>query len=166
MIKAIVAVDNKWGIGKKNKLLANIPEDMKFFKKMTTGSVVIMGMNTFKSMNYKPLPNRQNIVICRTDETNLYSYDNLTFMNITEVKFYLLKNSNKNIFIIGGGATYNCFFGFCDLIYVTKIFNDYDADTFFRNLDEEEGWKESHSDPIVTKNNIIIQFCKYERINK
>ena len=70
MIKAIVAVDNKWGIGKKNKLLANIPEDMKFFKEMTTGSVVIMGMNTFKSMNYKPLPNRQNIVICRTDETN------------------------------------------------------------------------------------------------
>ena len=117
-------------------------------------------------MNYKPLPNRQNIVICRTDETNPYSYYNLTFMNITEVKFYLLKNSNKNIFIIGGGATYNCFFGFCDLIYVTKIFNDYDADTFFRNLDEEDGWKESHSDPIVTKNNIIIQFCKYERINK
>lgn len=167
MVKAIVAVDNKWGIGRNNKLLANIPADMDFFKFMTTGSTVIMGMNTFKSMNYKPLPKRNNIVICRTDEENPYNYKNLTFMNITETKYFLQKNPNNNIYIIGGSATYNIFLEFCDIIYVTKIFENLNADTFFRNLNEDNQWEcIAKMKPIIAQDNLKIQFCKYERTMK
>lgn len=164
MIKAIVAVDNKWGIGRNNHLLADIPEDMEFFKFITTGSTVIMGMNTFRSMYCKPLPNRKNIVICRTDDVNPHNEKDLTFMNITEAKYFLQKNYNNNIFIIGGSATYNIFLEFCDLVFVTKIQDDLKADTFFNNLDEDFRWKcISKMSPKETKSGLTIQFCKYER---
>ena len=65
MIRAIVAVDKKWGIGKKNDLLFNIPLDMKFFREKTAGTTVCMGYNTLLSFpNSKPLPKRKNIVLC------------------------------------------------------------------------------------------------------
>lgn len=63
MISAIVSVDEKMGIGANGKLLASYPEDMKFFKAMTTGHVVVMGRKTWDSLPIKPLPNRTNIVI-------------------------------------------------------------------------------------------------------
>ena len=63
-MKAIVAVDKKWGIGKKNDLLFSLPEDMKYFREKTSGKVVVMGSNTLKSFpNGKPLKNRTNIVL-------------------------------------------------------------------------------------------------------
>ena len=65
MIRAIVAVDKKWGIGKKNDLLFNLPLDMKFFRETTAGTTVCMGYNTLLSFpNSKPLPKRKNIVLC------------------------------------------------------------------------------------------------------
>jgi dihydrofolate reductase len=65
MISAIVAVDNNWGIGYNGNLLEHIPDDMKFFKKLTTGNVVIMGRKTWDSLPVKPLPDRLNLVITR-----------------------------------------------------------------------------------------------------
>ena len=62
-MKAIVCVDKKWGIGKNNNLLFNLPEDMKRFREETSGKVVIMGLNTFKSLPNGPLKNRVNIVL-------------------------------------------------------------------------------------------------------
>ena len=62
-MKAIVCVDKKWGIGKNNNLLFNLPEDMKRFREETSGRVVIMGLNTFKSLPNGPLKNRVNIVL-------------------------------------------------------------------------------------------------------
>ena len=65
MIRAIVAVDEKWGIGKKNGLLFDLPLDMRFFRETTSGKTVCMGYNTLLSFpNGKPLKNRKNIVIC------------------------------------------------------------------------------------------------------
>ena len=63
MISAIVAVDENWGIGFNGQLLEHIPEDMKFFKKITTGNVVIMGRKTWESLPIKPLPDRLNLVV-------------------------------------------------------------------------------------------------------
>ena len=63
-MKAIVAVDKNWGIGKKNDLLFSLPEDMKYFREKTLNKVVIMGSNTLKSFpGGKPLKNRTNIVL-------------------------------------------------------------------------------------------------------
>ena len=63
-MKAIVAVSDNWGIGNDNELLFHIPEDMKFFKDMTSGHSVVMGHNTYESIG-KPLPNRKNYVLSR-----------------------------------------------------------------------------------------------------
>ena len=63
MISAIVAVNEDWGIGYNNDLLEHIPADLKFFKTMTTGKTVVMGLNTWNSLPKKPLPNRFNIII-------------------------------------------------------------------------------------------------------
>ena len=65
MIRAIVAVDEKWGIGKNNGLLFSLPEDMKFFRQTTSGKTVVMGYNTLLSFpGGKPLKNRVNVVLC------------------------------------------------------------------------------------------------------
>ena len=61
-MKAIVAVDKEWGIGKGNDLLFRIPEDMKFFKEMTTHKVVLMGRVRWDSLDHIPLPNRTNLI--------------------------------------------------------------------------------------------------------
>lgn len=61
MVAAIVAVDENWGIGRNGDLLVNIPEDKKFFKEKTSGSIVIMGRKTWDSLPKKPLPNRKTM---------------------------------------------------------------------------------------------------------
>ena len=68
MIAAIVAVDENWGIGRNGDLLINIPEDKKFFKERTNGSIVIMGRKTWDSLPKKPLPNRKNYVISKSQK--------------------------------------------------------------------------------------------------
>ena len=65
MISAIVAVDNNWGIGYNGDLLEHIPEDLKYFKALTTGHVVVMGRKTWDSLPQKPLKDRLNIVVSR-----------------------------------------------------------------------------------------------------
>ena len=67
MLKAIVAVDENWGIGYNGELLASIPDDLKHFKKQTIGKKVVMGLNTWNSLPKKPLPDRINIIIEPTD---------------------------------------------------------------------------------------------------
>ena len=67
MISAIVAINEDWGIGYNNDLLEHIPADLKFFKTMTTGKTVVMGLNTWNSLPKKPLPDRMNIIIEPTD---------------------------------------------------------------------------------------------------
>lgn len=165
MISAIVAVDKKWGIGKENNLLVKLDEDMEFFKFMTMGTVVVMGMNTFKSMNYKPLPGRTNIVICRNNEICNQKEKNLIFMDKASVKNFLIKNPNQNIFIIGGGHTYQTLIQYCETVYVTKIYRTFDADVFFPNLDADTRWeKKSTSQLFITEEEeYTFTFNRYER---
>ena len=68
MISAIAAVDKNWGIGFNGELLEHIPEDMKYFKELTTGNTVVMGRKTWDSLPKKPLPDRCNIIISRQGE--------------------------------------------------------------------------------------------------
>ena len=137
MISAIVAVDYNWGIGFNGDLLEHIPEDLKYFKQLTTGNTVIMGRKTWDSLPNKPLPNRTNIVI--TNNTNMEGQ--AEFMNLTDAMLYFIYNKNDDIFIIGGGKIYEELLPMCNRVYVTKIFKDHDqVDTYFLNLDESEEW--------------------------
>lgn len=135
----IVAVDKKWGIGKDNRLLAHIPEDMKFFKDTTTGNIVVMGRKTLESFpDKKPLKNRINIVL--TKDKNYTAEPAIIVHSEKELESELTKYMSDNIYVIGGASIYNMLLDKCDTAFVTYIDQEYDADTFFPNLDDNDNW--------------------------
>ena len=163
MISAIVAVDNNWGIGFNGDLLEHIPEDLKYFKELTTGHVVVMGTNTWNSLPIKPLPRRGNIIISRADR--LIMCKNTLRLHMEDVLDYF-DYTEDDIFIIGGGSIYNQLLPFCDRVYVTKIYKDHDnVDTYFPNLDKSEEWAPAACSNLRTHNDLSYQFWQYDRIS-
>ena len=164
MISAIVAVDNNWGIGFNGDLLEHIPEDLKYFKELTTDNWIVMGRKTWDSLPKKPLPNRPHLVITN----NPMSYedmDEVLFAKIGQAK--LIMNTQKGIdfFVIGGGQIYEKLLPMCDRVYVTKIFKDHDQiDTYFPNLDESEEWAPAACTDIRQYKDLTYQFWQYDRI--
>ncbi|MBZ4669597.1 MAG: dihydrofolate reductase [Epulopiscium sp.] len=157
----IVAVDNHWGIGCRGDLLQRIPEDMKFFKEKTLGKVVVMGRATFESLpNKKPLTDRINIILTRNKG---YKADGAIICHSLENLFEILENYNSNdIYVIGGEKIYNLLLPYCSKAYVTKIKNQYEADTFFPDLDKLEYWKMAEEGEIKEYKDILFQFTVYE----
>ena len=159
-MKAIVAVDIKWGIGKNNDLLFSIPEDMKFFREKTANKVVCMGYNTLLSFpNSKPLKNRVNIVLApndveRDDCIIVHSLDEL----FTELKKY----NDDDIFVIGGAMFYRTMVDYCSEVYVTKVDADGEATVFYPNLDEKDNFSLVYTSNDVYSNNYKINFTTYK----
>ena len=162
MISAIVAVDENWGIGYNGDLLEHIPEDLKYFKAITTGSTVIMGRKTWDSLPKKPLPGRLNIVITSTPREN---EENVKFMTLEEAMAYAIVCRPQNVFVIGGGTIYEELLPLCDRVYMTKINKSHEnVDTYFPNLDESEEWAPASCSPIYDYKDFTYQFWQYDRI--
>ena len=161
-MKAIVAADNKWGIGYQNKLLVSIPSDMKFFRQTTTGKVVVMGRKTLESFpNGLPLKNRVNIVL--TKNRNYEVKDAVIVHSEKELLEELKKYNSDDIFVIGGESIYRMMLPYLDLIYVTKIDRTFQADTFFPDLDAMEEWEMTEEGEEQTCFDLEFAFTKYER---
>lgn len=142
MISIIVAIAENNAIGKDNDLLWHISEDLKYFKRITLGSPIIMGRKTWESLPFKPLPKRENIVISNNKD---YKLDNATvFHSLEEAVQYVKKF--ENCFIIGGGMIYNTILPFCDKLYITKVHKSFEADTFFPEIDSNQWELESESE--------------------
>ena len=163
MISAIVAVDENWGIGYNGDLLEHIPEDLKYFKQLTSGNTIVMGRKTWDSLPKKPLPNRFNIVITSQER----HFEEMTaFIPFSEA-VSRLKHSPKedDLFIIGGGQIYKELLPYCDRVYVTKIFKNHNqVDTYFPNLDESEEWTPAACTDIRQYKDLTYQFWQYDRI--
>lgn len=158
----IVAVDENWGIGYKGDLLERISEDLKNFKEKTIGKTIVMGRVTFDSLpNKKALPKRENIIL--TKQHNLKIEACKVYNNIEDI----LNLENKDdVFIIGGENIYQQFLPYCKKAYVTKIFNSYEHDRSFPNLDEKEYWLLTEkSEVLENKNGVKFQFTIYENTN-
>jgi dihydrofolate reductase len=142
MLSIIVATDTNGGIGKGNKLLFHIKEDMKRFKELTTGHTIIMGRKTYESLPNGGLPNRHNIILTRDD--NFFIDYNICKEIITVVSdintfIDMYKDSEKEVFVIGGGEIYKQLLPYCNKIYLTKVVGEYEADAFFNfNANEWE----------------------------
>ena len=163
MVSAIVCVDNNWGIGKDGKLLLKIPEDMEFFRKVTSGSFCIMGRKTWDSMFGKPLSNRKNIVISNTLKV---SNRDVLSCSMKEVKNFIKQYKNKEkIFVIGGAQIYSQLLKYCDEVYITKLFNEFEADIFFPNLDKEKVWETIELSEEKNFMGTKYKFYKYRRKN-
>jgi len=159
-MKGIVAVDLNWGIGCTGKLLQWIPEDMKFFKQMTLGKVVIMGRETFESLpGQEPLKDRINIVL--TKNRNFTKEKVLICRSLDELFTKLQQYNLDDVFVIGGASVYSQLLPYCAEFYVTKIHREYVADKYFINLDKQESWNLVETGDLKTYNNVHYRFLKY-----
>ncbi len=161
-MKAIAAVDLDWGIGYKGDLLERIPEDLKYFREMTTGKVVVMGRATFETLpGKKPLKDRVNIVLSRNRD---FRTPGLTVCSGLEELFDELGKYNPDdVFVIGGESVYRELLPYCTEAHITKIEKHYTADRFFPNLDEDENWELVYSGGNKFYNGIPFRFLKYAR---
>lgn len=160
----IVAADKNWAIGKNNKLLVSIPQDMKFFRETTTGKVVVMGRKTLESFpGGQPLKRRVNIVL--TSDKNYHVNGADIVHSIDALLEELKKYPAEDIYVIGGESIYRQLLPYCDKAYVTKIEHAYDADTFFPNLDEDPQWRMTKTSDEQTYFDLEYEFTIYERLS-
>jgi dihydrofolate reductase len=130
IISSIAAIAENNAIGKNNQLLWRLPADLKHFKEITTGHTVIMGRKTFESVG-KPLPNRRNIVITRSNTLNI---ENVEVVNSIEQAIALC-NQDEEVFIVGGAEIYQAAMDITNQIYLTVVHANFEADTYFPEID-------------------------------
>ncbi|GAB1462123.1 dihydrofolate reductase [Pedobacter sp.] len=155
----VVAISANNAIGKNNELLWHMPNDLKHFKNITSGGTVVMGRKTFDSVG-RPLPNRRNIVITRQKDLQI---DGVEVVNSLNSALELTSNEEK-IFILGGAEIYKEALPLTHKIELTRVHQEFDADAFFPELDNEtwkEVWKEDHLPD--EKNKFAYTFSTLER---
>ena len=158
MISIIVAVAQNGVIGDKNSLLWHISEDMRFFKRTTSGHPVIMGRKTYESLG-RPLPNRTNVDISRTID----HIEGCTVVRSLEEAVAMFP-SDEEVFIIGGAQIYALALEVADRFYLTRVGHDYEGDTSFPKWDETK-WelKQSEAFECGEKYPYPFSFEMYER---
>jgi len=138
----IAAIAENKAIGKNGDLPWHIPEDMKHFKNTTTGHPVIMGRKTYQSFpeNVKPLPNRTNIVLTRS---NFEPEDeSVKKANSLEKAYRQAEKLDEKAFIIGGASVYRQAIKDADKMILTEVHKEVDGDTFFPEWDKNQ-WEET-----------------------
>lgn len=163
-MKAILSADRNWGIGYQNKLLVSIPSDMRFFREMTEGKVIVMGRKTLESFpNGLPLKKRINVVLTHDRS---YQVKDAVIVHDKEELLEELKKYQEDIFVVGGGSVYELLLPYCDTVYVTRIDMEYQADTFFPDLDQDPEWELTEESDEQTCFDIEFTFTVYRRKQK
>lgn len=158
-ISIIVAIAENFAIGLHNQLLFHLPEDLKRFKRITTGKALIMGKKTFYSLPKAPLPNRRNIVVTDVPGETFPGCESA--FSIDEA-IGMVKNEQE-AFIIGGGMIYRQFYPVAGKLYLTLVHKEMEADTFFPVIDYSE-WKETaREDLFDEKNGFSYSYLDLER---
>lgn len=132
MLSAIGAVSSNDMIGRDNKLLWHISEDLKRFKKITEGSTIIMGRKTFESLP-KVLPNRVHIVLTKDKNYKVHDERVKVVYSIDSLNSFI--EGDEEAFVIGGGEIYSLFMPYINKIYLTRIHKEYEGDTKFPEID-------------------------------
>lgn len=160
MISLLWAMDENRLIGKDNDLPWRLPEDLKYFKKVTMGHPIVMGRKTYESIG-RPLPGRQNIIITRNPNYKVDGCD--VFHSIDEFLSYY-KSQSGEIFVIGGAEIFKATIPFADRLYVTKIHETFTGNAYFPELDMGK-WSLISSEQGIRdeKNPYDYEFLVYER---
>ena len=161
-MKLILTADENWAIGKNGGLLCHIPGDLKYFKERTKGKTVVMGRPTLESLpGGKPLPGRDNIVLTSREDYSPQGV--LVAHSESELDKALNRYHSDDVFIIGGGKVYRDFLSKCDTCYITKIYEKFEADTWFVNLDEMAEFEVVWQSEVQEEKGIRYQFFEYRR---
>ena len=161
-MNAVVAVDKNWAIGNKGKLLVSIPNDMKRFRQITTGKIVVLGRKTLDTFPQKqPLKNRTNIILTRDMDYKVS--DAIIVHSIDELLEELKKYPTEDVYIIGGDSVYAQMLPYCDTVYATNIEHSYEADTYFPNLDKLDEWSVAEESEEQTYFDLEYVFRMYKK---
>ncbi len=155
-LSIVVAVSKNHCIGKNGKLPWRIPEDMRHFRDLTMGKIVIMGRKTWESIpeKFRPLPGRKNIVITRQEHYTVP--DNVEVFN--DLDHALLAHRGEDKVCIGGGEIYKQCMKTADLLYITHVDQEVkDGDAFFEPINKKD-WKEKERE-----DHEGFSFVTYER---
>ena len=161
MIKILVAFDENRAIGKNNELIWHLPADLKRFKSLTTGHVIVMGRKTYDSIG-KPLPNRTTIVISRNPDLQIEGV--ICTCSMEEAILKAKSLSREEIFIVGGAEIYKLSLAVADQILVTQLHDIFEGDTFFPEIVADQ-WEVTERERGVTdeKNPYQYSFLTYSR---
>jgi len=162
MISIIVAVAENNVIGKDNQLLWRLSNDLKNFKEITMGHTIIMGRKTFQSLP-KVLPGRKHIVLTRDKSFKVSDEMVEVFYSLDEMLLSL--DSQTEYFVIGGGEIYNILMPYCEKLYLTKVREAFQGDTYFPKIDNSKWKKISKIEGIIDdKNKIPHSFLILEKL--
>lgn len=158
----IVSVDKNWAIGHQNRLLVRIPNDMKNFRRLTTGNVIVMGRKTLESFPQgQPLADRVNIVLTKNKD---YQVKGAVVVNSMDALLKELENyGDKQVYVAGGESIYRQLLPYCKKAVITKIDESYEADTYFPDLDKDEEWRITEESEEQTYFDICYTYVTYER---
>ena len=157
-MKAIVAVDTSWGIGREGELLYHISADLKRFKALTLGHPVILGRKTLSTFpGGKPLPGRPNLVLSRDQDFHPEGVE--VFRDLPS----LLEAAPQDSFVIGGESVYRQFLPYCKEVYVTHIRKTGGADAFFPDLTADPAWVPVEVGEDQEEKGISFRFVTYRR---
>ena len=162
MLSIIVAKAKNNIIGKDNKIIWHLSEDLKHFKNITTGHTIIMGRKTFESLG-RVLPNRKHIIFSNNPSFNVNDENVKVVHSLLEIQDLI--EGKKETFVIGGAMIYNFLMPYVKKMYVTEIDKEFEGDTFFPKIDDNI-WKETSREKGIKdeKNNLDYYFVTYERI--
>lgn len=127
---AVAAMSQNRVIGYRGNIPWHLPEDFKWFKRLTTGGVILMGRKTFESIRCKPLPNRINVVLSRS----------ATFLNVTTITNLTDFNEDDydaEVFVIGGAEIYRQLLPRCTDLFLTLVKRDVEGDTVFPRFEDQ-----------------------------
>lgn len=134
-LSIIVAMADNRAIGKDNDLLWHLSDDLKRFKKLTTGHPVVMGRKTWESLPKRPLPGRMNIVFTQNPD---YEAPGAEVVHSVNDLFKVLKDCDDEVFVMGGASIYEMLLPFTKRLYVTRVYRDFDGDVYFPVIDMSE----------------------------
>ena len=171
-MKMVVAVDLEWGIGYKGDLLARVSADLKNFRMLTKGGVVVYGTNTLATFpGGRVLPARTNIVL--NPSHDFAPEGAIVAHSIDELLEILKGYDDDNVFIIGGASVYRQMLPYCSSAYVTFFEKSFEKDVYIPNLDKLDEWErvwESEryvSDPATdTEGGLSFYFTEYKRVKQ
>lgn len=157
----IAAVDENWGIGLHNRLLADIPEDKKRFRELTAGKVAVMGRRTYESIPGGLLKGRVNVILTHNAAYTVRGA--VVVHSIEELQKELEAYDSGDVFVVGGGSVYRQLLEACDTAYITKIGFAYQADAYFPDLDRLPEWEQTEESEEQTCFDLVYYYVKYEK---
>lgn len=162
MLSIIVAKAKNNIIGKDNALIWHLPEDLKRFKKITTGHTIIMGRKTFESLG-RVLPNRHHVILCNDAQMNIDN-ENVEILEDISMLDKYVKDKEEH-FVIGGATMYRLIMPMCSKMYITEIDQDFEGDVSFPEIDLNK-WKVTEREESAEdgENTFKYEYVTYERI--